>query len=167
MAVDKFFYILVVVVFAISFISTDTNTDKKSKTKNPLIVAEKFSLHRHYSDQAADIISGDNYAKYTDYELYRAIFIDVKQNNKSTKITAAYMKKVKNILTLDGDIVFENDEIKFETSKLSYNTKTAIAKTTQKYTANYGGLYISGDELYVDLSTNSIKSNHIMIEQRN
>ncbi len=167
MVIDKFFYILVVAVFAVSFISTDTNIEKKIKVENPLIIAETFVLHRHHSDQTADMVSGDKYTKYTDYELYQGIFVDIKHDDKPTKISATTMKKIKNRLTLTGNIKFENDDIKFETSKLVYDTKTAIAKTTQKYTANYGGLYISGDELYVDLSTNTIKSNHIMIKQRN
>jgi hypothetical protein len=167
MAIDKFFYILIVLVFGASFITTGTKTEQKVKTNNPLITAEKFVLNRHNSYQNSDTIVGDKYAKYVDYELYQDVVIDMIHENKPTKISATNMKRYKDILQLDGNITFANQDIEFKTAQLKYNTKTSIAQAPQKYTAMYGGLFINGDKLVVDLHKKTISSNNIIMKQRN
>ncbi len=167
MAIDKFFYILVALVLGASFISTGTKIDPKIKTNNPLITAEKFVLYRHNSHQNSDKITGEKYAKYFDFELYQSVFIDIEHKNKPTKIFSTNMKRTNDVLQLNGNITFENQDIKFKTQQLTYNTKTAIAQAAQKYTAIYGGLFISGEKLFVDIERKTMKSNNITMKQRN
>ncbi|RLA75289.1 MAG: hypothetical protein DRG11_01940 [Epsilonproteobacteria bacterium] len=165
MVVDKFFYVLVVVVFALIFISTNTTIKQIKKQDNPLMIVENFVLNRHDNNNTGDEIAGKKYTKYLKYEYFENVILNIKYENKYTKIATNKIKKTENILSLEDNIIFENQDIQFKTNKLKYDTNKTIAQTDDKYNAVYGGLHISGEKLYVDIKQKIIKSNKITMTQ--
>ncbi len=162
MAIDKFFYILLISVVAVIFIDIDTKTDVVKKKEQPFMIVENSVVYSINAKNVDRIIESKKFSKFKEAEVLEDGVIVTrveKDDNLNNVLSAKYMLKQKDNIELIGDVKYDRGhDVSLTTSKLNYNTKTKIATNDVAFSGNYKGNHLVGTDLYLDTKRDIIKA---------
>ncbi len=161
MAITKFIYTLLFIAILCLFYTQDDYVETYSQEKQALLQFHNSTVYDISQDGLLKVAKFNKTIIYDDYEesYYSKITLRGKNKDNKTIIKANKILKEKDILYLDGNVVFSNnDNFKLETEKLQYNLETKIAQNKNRFILSKDLSTMTGKNLYLDVNTNSIKS---------
>ncbi len=162
MAITKFIYILLSISILCLFYTQDDYIETYSKEKQALLQFYNSTVYDISKDGLEKVAKFNKAIVYDDYEesFDSKITLRGKDKVSTTTIEANKILKEKEMLYLDGDVLFSNNEnFKLKTEKLQYNLETKIAQNRNRFILSKDLSTMSGKNLYLDANINSIKSN--------
>ena len=161
MAIDKFIYILFIIVISTQFVDISSNDKKVSKKEQPLMILENSIVYSINKNNMDKVVESKVFSKFKTTEVLEdgIIVTRDKDENINNILSADFMIKQNNDIELIDNVKYnKGNNISLNTSKLNYNTKTQIATNKVKFNAIYNKNTIDGTHLYLDTQNNIMKS---------
>ena len=163
MAIDKFVYILFLIVLFIQFIKIDDNIVKKDIKEQPTMILHNSTIYSINEKGLEKIIRSKVFSKYKNTEVLEDAIIESRMSDKNTTtlLSANYMTKTNSKIELINNVNYtQGDIMSLTTNELNYDIKNQIATNKVKFYAIYNFNEINGTHLYLDIKNNKIKSKY-------
>ena len=130
----------------------------------PLLNMNEFTMYELNNHGLETLVTGSNALRYKDRYVFNEVDFTDNSQNFISNIQAKHGLYKNNLLSLNGDVSYvREDGLEFESQTLTYNTKTSVAQTQDKYVAKIGENSMSGTSLEYQSTQNKITSKNVIV----
>jgi len=164
MNINRFFIFICLSLMVVFFFFKPMKLAENKKIDIAGVEVEKFSIHELNTKGLTRIIRGSKALIYKDtYKIIDVDYTDASRDNIANIKAKDGIYKDKTI-TLNGDVFFtRNDGLVLESQSLSYNEKTSILKTDDKYIMYRDKNKVIGTSFKLNNKLNKVYSKNVDI----
>ena len=163
--INLFFILVFTALLMILFLFHPLDIKEQNSDDVPLLDIDTFVMYELNKDGLQTLMTGEKALRYTDR--YVVDFIDFTDNSKeyisNMKANTGLYKN--DIVTLNGDITYiREDGLAFDTQKMIYNMKTAVATTDVDFLAYREKNNMRGTSMIYDSLNDRISIKNVIVK---